>query len=450
MINSLTRINMTQSNNGTNRISFRKRIFKIAKEIGRTLSSSSNLYEIEEDWGKLHERYKNKLTGGIKIYKEDVIGFKTEEEQLDILCTFKEQIKRQGFAFLPIYETENFISGIMYRSSDETYIDAAWNRIFYPNHMTELFKNGYDPVLAGVADILYDARSGVFINWDSRHRAVGQRCASEDQMPKFGFSNVIVIKSTAPTTGNKKILADVVACYLFEKKNDTPKALNAVERFVAEYRVGVESAIRAYVYWEASRLKLGNSSPLKELENAPDARILTGISLFRAEYMHKNLGQGRHITRACDSLRDVWSGAEAPEFSVYLVLGYCHLLQMDKLHNGTWGYDNDIMKKALRWAYEKKGLKTKDYCSPRASGKPFETVAFHFIRLAYNSYCEVHGMKDKVLSYEHFGFEDSFLETIGFDKESMKKKKDDLYDDDDMQPISESLGAESNFNHSEI
>ena len=91
------------------KFNFRKRVFQIAKQLGKTISRHAQMYDVRDDFNKLKEKDKNKLTGGIKLYKEPVINFKSEEDQLEILCTFKKQIKDQGFDYLPIFESENFI-----------------------------------------------------------------------------------------------------------------------------------------------------------------------------------------------------------------------------------------------------------------------------------------------------------------------------------------------------
>ena len=429
----------------TKKPSIRKRVFSALKELGRTISRHANLYEVRDDFNKLPEKHKNRLTGGVKLYNEPVIKFTTPSEQLEILSTFKQQVEDQGYAFLPLFESENFIQGLMFRPEDETWIDAAWNRIFYSTHCVGLFNKGYDPTLAGFADILHDCRSGLILNWDSRHRAVGKLSAAPDQLPDFGWSNALVIKSTAPTTGNKKILADVVACWLFEQKNDTPKPLTPVERFVAEYRTNVPTAIEAYTAFLYANLRLGNDV-LSELEKGDDARILTGISQFRSDYKHDNLGNGRHLVEASRSLKKVWTGSQAPQFSVFLVLGYCHLLQMDNLHNGSWGFSNETAIAALKWAFQQKNLDASSYITPRAQGKPYETVAFHFIRLAYNPYClQELNNEDEMLSYEHFGFKSSFLETIGLSVEDMKDKQE-VTEESDYESINEALNIEPNFN----
>ena len=425
--------------------SIRKRVFNALKELGKTISRHANLYEVKDDFNKLPEKHKNKLTGGVKLYNEPVIKFTTPSEQLEILGTFKQQIEDQGYAFLPLFESENFIQGLMFRPEDETWIDAAWNRIFYPNHCVGLFNKGYDPTLAGFADILHDCRSGLILNWDSRHRAVGKLSADSTQLPDFGWSNALVIKSTAPTTGAKPIFADVVACWLFEQKNDTPKPLTPVERFVAEYRTNVPSALMAYESFLQAGLCLG-TDVLPELEAGRDARVLTGISQFRSDYKHDNMGGGRHLSRAVDSLKRVWTGSKVSQFSVYLVLGYCHLLEIDNKFNRAWGFNNETAIAALKWASTKKELDPANYISPRAQGKPYETIAFHFLRLAYNPYClQVLNNEDEVLSYEHFGFKESFLETIGLTMDDMKDKEE-VIEESEMDSINDALNTEPNFN----
>ena len=192
---------------------------------------------------------------------------------------------------------------------------------------------------------------------------------------------------------------------------------------MAEYRTNVPTAIEAYTAFLYANLRLG-TDVLSELEKGDDARILTGISQFRSDYKHDNLGNGRHLVEASRSLKKVWTGSQAPQFSVFLVLGYCHLLQMDNLHNGSWGFSNETAIAALKWAFQQKNLDASSYITPRAQGKPYETVAFHFIRLAYNPYClQELNNEDEMLSYEHFGFKSSFLETNGLPEEDMKDKE---------------------------
>tara|TARA_Y100000022_G_C13227065_1_gene365452 strand:+ start:95 stop:1396 length:1302 start_codon:yes stop_codon:yes gene_type:complete len=399
---------------------FRKgRGFDPSKEVGKTISSKTKLYEVKEDYKKLPEKHQNKITGGIKLYNEPVISFTTVEDYPELFATFVEQIEKNGFFFLPLFESENFYQGLMYRPTEDTHIDAMWNRMFYANHCVSLFKAGYDPTLAGVADILYDMRTSLCINWDSRHRIVGQLAASAgEQMPSFGWNNALVIKPSAPTKGSNPVFANIVGCWLFERKNDSPKSLTPVERFVAEYRTESKSAVEVYSVLMQSRLKLG-TDVLSDLEKLPDARSLSGLSQFRNDWNHENLGKGVWMSDASSSLKRAYTGAQVPEFSVFLILGYCHLLQLNNKYNGAWGYDNDVMIEALKWAYQM-GIKPSNLITPRANGKPYETIAFHLLRLAYNPYCKEMGMDEKVLSYEHFGFDDAFLATIGVSKEEMK------------------------------
>jgi len=92
----------------TKKVSFRKKIFDWIKNKGKNISPNAKIYDVKEDWNKLPEKHKNRLTGGVKLYKEPVISFTSCEQQLEILSEFKAQVEKQGFAFLPIFESENF------------------------------------------------------------------------------------------------------------------------------------------------------------------------------------------------------------------------------------------------------------------------------------------------------------------------------------------------------
>ena len=61
--------------------------------------------------------------------------------------------------FIPVYETKNFFQGLIYRPAKGSQIDKVYNREFYVNHFEKLFKDGFDPVLAGVGDLLIDLSS---------------------------------------------------------------------------------------------------------------------------------------------------------------------------------------------------------------------------------------------------------------------------------------------------
>ncbi len=70
-----------------------------------------------------------------------------------------------------------------------------------------------------------------------------------------------------------------------------------------------------------------------------------------------------------------------------MILGYCKLLQLHEDYNGDFGYDNEIMIKALRWGYEEyEGhAKPKYYTTPRADGLAYPSVAYNLGRM-YNRY----------------------------------------------------------------
>ena len=71
------------------KISIRKKVFNEIKEVGRTISKDSKLYDVKKDFGKLPESHKNKLAGGVKLYNEPVIKFTSDSEQLKIFSEFE-------------------------------------------------------------------------------------------------------------------------------------------------------------------------------------------------------------------------------------------------------------------------------------------------------------------------------------------------------------------------
>jgi hypothetical protein len=109
----------------TKKVSFRKRVFDWIKNKGKNISPDAKIYDVKEDWNKLPEKHKNRLVGGVKLYTEPITSFTPCEQQLEILSGFKAQVDNQGFAFLPIFESENFYQGLMYRPVEGTKIDAA-------------------------------------------------------------------------------------------------------------------------------------------------------------------------------------------------------------------------------------------------------------------------------------------------------------------------------------
>ena len=73
-------------------------------------------------------------------------------------------------------------------------------------------------------------------------------------------------------------------------------------------------------------------------------------------------------------------------------------------------------------------------------------MAFHFIRLAYNPYCKyVLKDEDKMLSYRHFGFESSFLETIGLSEFDMKDVQE-VIEESEMETLDEFFDTQPNYN----
>ena len=190
-------------------------------------NSASKFYPIENDWRLLPTKTRCKISAGIKICGEPVIKFYDAKET--ILYFFEKyetvenalkDLEEKGYWFIPVYETKNFLQGLIYRPAKGSQIDKVYNREFYINHFEKLFKDGFDPVLAGLGDLLIDLRTDLIVNWDSRHRTVGLICASENgDVPPQQWNQGIVIKKTAPIS----IRPEQVACDYFKTKNQSPK-----------------------------------------------------------------------------------------------------------------------------------------------------------------------------------------------------------------------------------
>ena len=106
-----------------------------------------------------------------------------------------------------------------------------------------------------------------------------------------------------------------------------------------------------------------------------------------SEYQGIGLGRGRHLGEVVKSLKKVkWPENVTKTYSMYLILGYCKLLQLDEDYNGDFGYDNEVMIEALRWGYEEYvGAKPKYYTTPRADGLAYPSIAYNLGRM-YNRY----------------------------------------------------------------
>ena len=375
---------------------------------------TSKFYPIEDDWRQLSAAQKDKIHSGIVIAGEQVTKFYDANDISDILLQSAEELKNSGNFFIPQFETKNFVQGFAYRPTNGSLIDKLYNRDFYKDHWASLFKDGFDPVLSSVCDILIDERSNISVCWDSRHRLVGYLSAKEgNQVPENQWCNVIKIKSSAP----KEIRPEKIACLYFKNKNETPKALSPEEKFVAEYRADDAQTIRAYMALQFSGLRL-DCDKLPELSQShKDSRIITGISKFKEDFDKESVGKGLFLNKAVDSMRKVWSYAQNNKFSVYFVLAYCYLLKLDDTFNGDFGYDNDIMIQSLSWAYIQNGFTPKNYCSPRANGKAIESVAFHLGRI-YNTYIEKNEIDATLLDLNSYiGLPKDFLVQIGVDIE---------------------------------
>ena len=343
------------------------------------------LYPIENDWKSLSANLRNKIDAGVVIAGERVTKFYTVEDMPEILRSLAAQIE-SGLKeiFIPQFETENYIQGLMYRPSKGQKIDAYYNRNFYPKHFAKLFEKGYDPVLSGYGDILFDARVGLVVNFDARHRTVGNIAARQaGQVPENQWFNCLMIRSTAC----KSIDAQKVACSYFRAKAETPKALSPEEKFAAAVRSDDPNAIIVYSGLELAGLHIGSSYLTELMKEHDDPRKVNGIWQLAKDYNTvKSTSMNKNLVKAVDALRSSWNKTEGNEFSVYLVMGMCYLLQCSRTHP-DFEFDLNRMVQALKWKNDQVGFLPNNYISPRANGKAAESVAFHLLRV-YNEYAE--------------------------------------------------------------
>ena len=307
----------------------------------------SSLYPIENDWKSLSSNLRNKIDAGVLIAGERITKFYTLEDMADILIDVAEQIKNGAKEiFIPQFETESFIQGFMYRTSRGQKIDSFYNRTFYPKHFAKLFENGYDPVLASIGDLVYDARNGICVNFDARHRTVGNIAALEGgQVPDNQWFNTLMIKSTACKT----IDAQKIACSYFRAKAETPKQLSPEEKFAAAVRSEDPNAIRTYNGLEQAGLHIGPTYLKELLKEHDDPRKVNGIWQLAKDYSTvKSTSMNKNLVKAVEALRSAWNKTEGSEFSVYLIMGMCYLLQCNRMHS-DFEFDLGRMVQALKW-----------------------------------------------------------------------------------------------------
>lgn len=392
-------------------------------------NNASKFYPIDDDWRSLNPKTRYKLSAGVKICGEPVIKF--YDAKASILYLFEKyktvenalkDLEEKGYWFIPVYETKNFFQGLIYRPAKGSQIDKVYNREFYINHFEKLFKDGFDPVLAGVGDLLIDLRKDLIVNWDSRHRTVGLICASENgDVPPQQWNQGIVIKETAPIS----IRPEKVACDYFKTKNQSPKKLSGEESFVADVRAEDYAAGVCLTYMRMAGIRLDiHKDKLPELEE--DAKItMKSVSQFASEYNLSYLGRGNHIPKAVDSLKEVWPSV-SEKFSVYSILGYTYMLEIHKKYKPDFGYDNDVMIEALKWKQDKDGANHAFYITPRENNNNYKSVAFR-MGLIYNEYVESLPLSKRpdVLDLDKYiPMGDLYLMQIGEIKKKEKKDKE--------------------------
>tara|TARA_R100000742_G_C4278822_1_gene102177 strand:+ start:1573 stop:2811 length:1239 start_codon:yes stop_codon:yes gene_type:complete len=401
----------------------------------------NTLYPIENDWKSLSATLRNKIDAGVIIAGESVQKYYDIEDMPAVLRDAADAMERGSkVIFIPQFETENFMQGFMYRPSRGQKIDAFYNRTFYPKHFANLFDSGYDPVLAGIGDILYDARNDEVVNFDARHRTVGNIAAREaNQVPENQWFNCIMIKKDAC----KSIDAQKVACTYFRAKAETPKALTPEEKFATAVRSSDENALRVYAGLELSGLHIGNQYLTELQKEHHDPRKINGIWQLSKDYSTvKATSLNKNLTNAVELLRNSWNQNEGAEFSVYLVMGVCYLLQKRNVFGQQFPFVPAILVQALKWKNEQIGFTPKNYLSPRANGKAAESVAFHLLRV-YNEYAQhlfesENEIVDEISISEFVKLPNDFLAQVGAPIE------DDVQDEDysDIEDALEDVGVE--------
>lgn len=384
-------------------------------------TNSSKFYPIEDDWKQLSVTQKNKIDNGIVIAGEKVTKFYDEKDLPDILIDCAEALRSGQDFFIPQFESENFVQGLTYRPTRGLLIDKLYNRDFYKDHWAKLFKNGFDPALSTVGDLLIDERTDQSVCWDSRHRAVGHLSAREgNQVPDKQWFNTIKIKKNAPKTSSFR--PEKIACSYFRGKNETPKTLTAEEKFVAAYRSDDKEAVSTYTALNMAGLRIDGDSLPELSKECKDSRIVTGIAKFQSTWDCKTIGGGQFLSLSVGSIKKVWNYKDVDKVSCYFILGYSYLLKLDLDWGDEFGYDNDIMIKALKWAFEKNVWKPNHYCTPRAAGKAIESVAFHMCR-TYNKYVEENDIPTKLLDWNtHIGLPKDFLAILGIEPKTEEKE----------------------------
>ena len=353
---------------------------------------NSKFYPIEKDWEKLGDKYRNKIPTGVRIYGEKVDKVYNIKDWIaeGVFDNVIEKLERDGYWLIPEYESQNFIHGLVLKAPTGSVIDKLYNREFYRKHFEKLFGSdtgsevsGFDPVLATVGDLLIDLRTLIKVNWDARHRGVGFISASKGgQVAEHQFNNTVLIKKTAP----KSIRPEMVANVYFKIKNDSAKDLSPEEKFVAEVRADNPQACQCFSALISANIRIATDK-LPELDEG-NPITMSGIALFRSEYQGKGLGRGRHLPEVVRSLKKVkWPEVDSKVYSMYLILGYCKLLQLHETYNGEFGYENGIMIEALAWGYNEfeGNARPNYYITPRASGLAYPSVAYHLGRM-YNRY----------------------------------------------------------------
>ena len=148
-----------------------------------------------------------------------------------------------------------------------------------------------------------------------------------------------------------------------------------------------------------------------------DPRKVNGIWQLTKDYSTvKSTSMNKNLVKAVEALRSAWNKTEGSEFSVYLIMGMCYLLQCNRIHP-DFEFDLGHMVRALKWKNEQIGFVPNNYISPRANGKESaESVAFHLLRV-YNEYAQYLWTEDvnitEISISDYVKLPDNFLAQVG-------------------------------------
>ena len=132
----------------------------------------------------------------------------------------------------------------------------------------------------------------------------------------------------------KTIDAQKIACSYFRAKfQGTEATLSRKEKFGSAVR-SEDPNIRTYNGLEQDGLHIGPTYLKELLKEHDDPRKVNGIWQLVKDYSTvKSTSMNKNLVKAVEALRSAWNKTEGSEFSVYLIMGMCYLLQCNRMHS---------------------------------------------------------------------------------------------------------------------